>query len=267
MPEQQPLAEIFDAGAGDFERMAPSLWNPMGNALVAAADVKLNENVLDACCGGGSITVPAAQSAGPNAVVDAVDLSAELLETASAKARTLSLENVVFTQADILSFQPDTEYDVVLCGYALFFLPDMDAGVRHLASLLRSGGRLALSTWAEGALTDFSSALFRHCAAEGVELPGPSETSRDNMLRINTEQKAADWLSGLGFAEVHAAHTSVPVQLSPDLAWSLVMGSPLRLMLPADAAAAERVREAFLAELGPEYTLNANTLLVTAVKP
>jgi hypothetical protein len=57
------------------------------------------------------------------------------------------------------------------------------------------------------------------------------------------------------------------VQLSPDLAWSLVMGSPLRLLLPADAAAAGRVRDAFLAELGEEYTLNADTLLVTAIKP
>jgi len=267
MPEQQPLADIFDAGAGDFERMAPSLWNPMGNALVAAADVKLDESVLDACCGGGSITVPAAQSAGPGAIVDAVDLSAELLEVAAAKAETLSLENVVFTQSDILGYRPDTEYDVVLCGYAVFFLPDMDAGVRHLASLLRSGGRFAFSTWAEGALTEFSSALFRHCAAEGVELPGTSESSRDNMLRINTPQKASDWLQELGLKDVHAVHTSAPVQLSPDLAWSLVMGSALRLLQPADAAAAGRVRDAFLAELGEEYTLNADTLLVTAVKP
>ncbi len=267
MPDQQPLADIFDAGAGDFERMAPSLWNPMGNALVAAADIKLDESVLDACCGGGSITVPAAQSAGPGALVDAVDLSAELLEVAAAKAKTLALENVVFTQADIMGFRTGTEYDAVLCGYAVFFLPDMDAGVRHLASLLRSGGRLAFSTWAEGALTEFSSALFRHCAAEGVELPDSSESSRDNMLRINTPQKASDWLLGLGLKDVHAVHTSVPVLLSPDLAWSLVMGSPLRLMLPADPAAAGRVRDAFLAELGEEYTLNADTLLVTAVKP
>ena len=65
MPEQQPLARIFDAGAGDFERMAPSLWNPMGNALVAAADVRLDESVLDACCGGGLAAPSAAASRRP----------------------------------------------------------------------------------------------------------------------------------------------------------------------------------------------------------
>ncbi|WP_404320468.1 class I SAM-dependent methyltransferase [Arthrobacter luteolus] len=267
MPEQHPLAETFNAGALDFERLAPSLWNPMGNALVAAADVSMGESVLDACSGGGAITVPAAQSAGPEAVVDAVDLSAELLEVAAAKAQTLSLENASFHVSDVLSWQPVTEYDVVLCGYAVFFLPDMDAGLRHLVSLLRSGGRLALSTWAEGALTEFTSALFRHCAAEGVELPEASGGSRDNMLSINTPEKATDRLQSAGLTGVKAVHTPVPVALSQDLAWALVMGSPLRQLLPADPGAAERVRTAFLAELGEEYTLNADTLIVTAVKP
>ena len=267
MPEQHSLAESFNAGARDFERMAPSLWNPMGNALVAAADVRMGESVLDAGCGGGAITLPAAQSAGPGAIVDAVDLSSELLEVAAGKAQTLSLENVAFHNADVLTWQPETQYDVVLCGYAVFFLPDMDAGTAHLISLLRSGGRLAVSTWADGALTDFTSALFRHCTAEGMELPEASGGSQDNMLRINTAEKAAAWLQSLGLTDVKAVQTAAPVALNQDLAWALVMGSPLRQLLPADPDAAARVRSAFLEELGEDYTLNADTLIVTAVKP
>lgn len=267
MPEQHPLAAAFDSGAADFERLAPSLWNPMGNVLVAAADIRIGDHVLDACCGGGAITIPAAQSTGPGAVVDGVDISADLLAVAGAKAQTLSLENVVLHQGDVLAWQPETEYDAVLCGYAVFFLPDMDAGVRHLVSLLGSGGRLALSTWADGSLTEFSSALYRHCAAEGGVIEVPMAAARENMLRINTPEKAAAWLEGLGLEQVKAVPTPVPVQLSPDLAWSLVLGSVLRLLLPADPAALQRVKEGFLAELGPEYTLNADTLIVTAHKP
>lgn len=267
MPEQHPLAPVFDSGAADFERLAPSLWNPMGNALVAAADIRLGENVLDACCGGGAITIPAAQSAGPDAVVDGVDISADLLAVAATKAETLSLDNVALYRADVTAWQPETAYDAVLCGYAVFFLPDMDAGVRHLSSLLRPGGTLALSTWAEGSLTEFTSTLVRHCAAEGAETAGPVEGSRENMLRINTPEKATAWLEGLGLEEVTAVHTPVPVQLNPELSWSLVLGSALQRLLPQDPQARERVRESFLAELGDEYTLNADTLLVTARKP
>ncbi|MBD7995356.1 methyltransferase domain-containing protein [Arthrobacter sp. Sa2CUA1] len=267
MPEQHPLAPAFDSGAADFERLAPSLWNPMGNALVAAADIRVGDNVLDACCGGGAITIPAAQSAGPDALVDGVDISADLLAVAGSKAETLSLENVSLHQADILQWRPEAHYDAVLCGYAVFFLPDMDAGIRHLVSLLHRGGRLALSTWADGSLTDFSGLLFRHCAAEGGEVELPTAAARENMLRINTPEKAAAWLEGLGLEQVKAVHTPVPVQLNPELAWSLVMGSALRMLLPQDPAAAQRVRDGFLAELGPEYTLNADTLIVTALKP
>lgn len=267
MPEQHPLAPTFDSGAADFERLAPSLWNPMGNALVAAADVRVGDNVLDACCGGGAITIPAAQSAGPGAIVDGVDISADLLAVAGSKAETLSLENVALHQADVLEWQPGTEYDAVLCGYAVFFLPDMDAGVHHLVSLLRSGGRLALSTWAEGSLTEFSSALFRHCAAEGGHIEVPTAAARENMMRINTPEKATVWLEGLGLEQVKAVHTPVPVQLSSELAWSLVLGSALRMLLPEDPDALRRVRDGFLADLGPDYTLNADTLIVTALKP
>lgn len=267
MPEQHPLAPTFDSGAADFEALAPSLWNPMGNALVAAADVRVGQNILDACCGGGAITIPAAQSTGPDAVVDGVDISADLLAVAGAKAETLSLGNVALHRADVLQWNPEMRYDTVLCGYAVFFLPDMDAGVRHLLSLLGSGGTLALSTWADGSLTDFTETLYRHCAAEGGEIEVPTAAARENMLRINTPEKATAWLKGLGLEEVKPVHTPVPVQLSPGLAWSLVLGSALRLLLPTDPDALERVRNGFLAELGPEYTLNADTLMVTATKP
>lgn len=267
MPEQHPLESAFDAGAADFERLAPSLWNPMGNALVAAADVHLGEQILDACCGGGAITIPAAQSAGPDGAVDGVDISADLLDVARRKAGTLSLDNAAFHRSDILAWQPDTQYDVVLCGYAVFFLPDMDAGVRHLVSLLRSGGRLALTTWADGSLTEFSSMLYRHCVAVAGEGAPATMGARDNMYAINTPEKATAWLQGLGLEQVEAVHTPAPVQLNPELAWSVILGSALRLLLPEDPAATEKVKEAFLAELGEDYTLNADTLVVTAVKP
>ncbi|WP_312179518.1 methyltransferase domain-containing protein [Arthrobacter sp.] len=267
MSDQHPLAPTFDSGAADFERLAPSLWNPMGNALVAAADVRIGDHVLDAGCGGGAITIPAAQTTGPDAVVDGVDISADLLAVAGAKAETLSLGNVALHQADVLQWQPETKYDAVLCGYAVFFLPDMDAGARHLASLLRSGGTLALSTWADGSLTEFTSVLYRHCVAENGQIEVPTADARENMLRINTPEKATAWLEGLGLEQVKAVLTPVPVQLNPELAWSLVLGSALRLLLPQDPDAVERVRDGFLAELGPEYTLNADTLMVTAQKP
>ncbi|MCQ1999291.1 class I SAM-dependent methyltransferase [Arthrobacter zhaoxinii] len=266
MPELH-LGNAFDDGAADFERLAPSLWNPMGNALVAAADIALGDRVLDAGCGSGATTIPAAQFAGPDGLVDGVDLSARMLSLTQAKADTLALSNVYLAQADITAWTAEAPYDAVVCAYSLFFLPDMDAGAAHLASLLRSGGHFALSTWAEGSWEPFRELLWKACLQERPELETLPQPGADNVQRLQTPEKLASWLESLGLTDITVAATPGRVQLSPSLAWSLVLGGGYRMLLPEDPAAVDRVRTAFLSELGDDFELNADTLIATAVRP
>lgn len=266
MPERQ-IGAAFDDGAAEFELLAPSLWNPMGNALAAAAGISVGDRILDACCGSGATTIPAAQYAGPAGHVDGVDLAAGLLALAQGKADTLSMENVSLHHADVISWTSPEPYDVALCAYGVFFLPAMDADTAHILSTLRSGGRFALSTWASGALLPFSELFRQECLREDPTLADRMPSGSRNAERIDTPEKLTSWLEGLGLEQVKVSPTPAQVQLVPSLAWSLVAGSPLRTLLPADAAAAARVKERFLAGLGDEYMLNADTLIATAVKP
>ncbi|MDM7989840.1 class I SAM-dependent methyltransferase [Arthrobacter sp. zg-Y877] len=266
MPELH-IGNAFDDGAADFERLAPSLWNPMGNALVAAADITLGDRVLDAGCGSGATTIPAAQFAGPDGVVDGVDLSAGMLALAQAKADTLALNNVHLAQADIGSWHADAPYDAVVCAYSLFFLPDMDAGAAHLVSLLRSGGRFALSTWAEGSWEPFRELLWKACLQERPDLEALPQSGAENAQRLQTPERVTAWLESLGLTDITVAATPGQVQLNPSLAWSLVLGGGYRMLLPQDPDALERVRTAFLAELGEDFALNTDTLIATAVRP
>lgn len=266
MPETN-IGTTFDDGAADFERLAPSLWNPMGNALVAAASVGMGDSILDAGCGTGATTIPAAQYAGPGARVDGVDLSAAMLALAQAKANTLSLDNVALHIGDVAEWTAGEPYDVVLSAYSIFFLPDMDAGAAHLVSNLRSGGRLALSTWAEGSLLPFTELLAQEIRRETPGLVEGSTPAKENSARLNTPEKLTRWLEALGLQEIKVLATPAQVQLSPSLAWSLVLGSGLRYLLPADPEAVNRVKAGFLAELGEEHNLNADTLIASARRP
>ncbi|MDK1359561.1 methyltransferase domain-containing protein [Arthrobacter sp. zg-Y1219] len=266
MPETS-IGTTFDDGAADFERLAPSLWNPMGNALVAAASVGMGDSILDAGCGTGATTIPAAQYAGPGARVDGVDLSAEMLALAQAKATTLSLDNVALHIGDVSEWTADEAYDVVLSAYSVFFLPDMDAGAANLVANLRHGGRLALSTWAEGSLTSFTELLLQACRKETSDPAEGISRTRKNSERLNTPEKLTAWLESLGLQDIKVLATPAQVQLSPSLAWSLVLGSGLRYLLPADPEAADRVKNSFLDLLGEEYNLNADTLIASATRP
>ena len=77
----------FTDGALQFEAWSDKLWDPMGRDVVAAAKLLPGEKVLDACCGTGAATIPAALAVGPGGAVDGVDLSTGLLRIQSSKAR------------------------------------------------------------------------------------------------------------------------------------------------------------------------------------
>jgi trans-aconitate methyltransferase len=155
-------------------------------------------------------------------------------------------------------------YDLLLCGYGVFFLPDMDASTRHLAEQLRPGGRFTVATWAEGALDDFGGLLFR---TVGTDRPGePSEPPpRRASRRINTESTLGEWARSLGLDDVTTHRIDFHVPLTYGNAWGLVLGTGLRGMLHGlDEEAIARVHDRFLDALGAEgpAELDASTLVV-----
>jgi SAM-dependent methyltransferase len=103
--------------------------DPWVEALAAVAETR-PRRVLDAGCGDG---VFARAVAAP--VVVGVDMAASMVELARRRgvdARRGRIENLPFA---------DGEFDIVVCNWVLYHLPDADAGVRELARVLRPGGR------------------------------------------------------------------------------------------------------------------------------
>src|SRR6185295_12953786 len=64
------------------------------------------------------------------------------------KALARGLQNIEFRVGDMLDLDiPDSELDVVVCVFGIFFVPDMPAAVHELWRLVRPGGKLAITTW------------------------------------------------------------------------------------------------------------------------
>ncbi|MBG6179917.1 class I SAM-dependent methyltransferase [Arthrobacter sp. CAN_A1] len=261
----RPTEKVFPPGATDFERLAPALWNPMGNAVAAAADIALGDRVLDVYCGSGASTVPAAQSVGPEGLVDALDPSAELLDLARAKADAMSLTTIRFDTAPVSGWATDTPYDVVLCCYGLAHFSDLAAGTAGLAHQLRPGGRIALSTWDDGAHAGFRQLLQDACSTEA---PGPGvprfEQETANIDRLASAGKLGDWLLGNGFSTAGVDAIPIDVPLDRETAWSVVLGTVFRHLLPADPAAVERVRGQFVDRIGDGFVLDGRSLVAVA---
>ncbi len=270
-------ATLPDGGAEDYDRLAPAVWNPVSNAVVAAADLLVGERVLDVFAGTGSGTIPAAQLVGPDGHVDALDPSSAMLDLAEGKAATLALGNVSFHRSDPSRWSPGEPYDAIVSCYGVFLLEELDAGMDHLVGMLRPGGRIALSAWDDGALEPFGDLLLetiRSAGAAGspVSAGGTAEASSgvpvfvENSRRVASEERLAAWLIARGLADVSVERLGLTVPLEPASAWSLALGSAYRGLLPDDPDMLQRVRNAFVERLGSEFVLNADSLIAVATR-
>lgn len=96
------------------------------------------KHVVDLGCGAGSI-LPALRSRWPDATLTAVDQSPEMLE----KARGTGLD-ARFERADIATWSPGTNVDVIFSNAALNWLDNHETLLHRLIKSLNRGGVLAI---------------------------------------------------------------------------------------------------------------------------
>ncbi len=271
------IAEIFNSTSPDFDLVTPLVWGPAGETLVARARVSLGDRVLDICSGTGASALAAARVVGPDGHVTAVDFAADLVERGRTSAYAAGLRNIDFRVDDVTALpgRGHGEYDVITCGFGVFFLPDMDDSVRNLLPLLRPGGRLAVAVWHDDALYDFTGAYFAEVARVTNTPPppgprAPSDGSPHPITRIDTEEKIVRWLESLGAEEVSASVLDLRVPRTDEFSWSMVLGSGLRgALADLDADAVEDVRVGFLQRLADEgiTEVDCDTLIAVGERP
>jgi ubiquinone/menaquinone biosynthesis C-methylase UbiE len=145
---QKRAAQAYNAAADAYDAEPLGFWDYFGRRTVERIGLTNGTRLLDVCCGSGASAIPAAQLIGPSGHVTGVDLAEKLLELARWKAESLSLRNIDFQRGDLLSLNfPPNSFDVVVCVFGIFFVPDMMAGVRELWRQVKPGGKLAITTW------------------------------------------------------------------------------------------------------------------------
>lgn len=86
----------------------------------------------------------------PRGRVTGVDFSAGMLDQARQKAAALGIGNIDFIERDMtaLGFPPDT-FDVAVCAFGLFFIEDMGTQLAHVASVVKPGGNVMITSYDE----------------------------------------------------------------------------------------------------------------------
>jgi SAM-dependent methyltransferase len=152
-------------------------------------------------CGAGYPALAAARAVQPGGRVVATDLSRQMIDVASERARAGGLHNIEFVQRDgeDLEFQSQS-YDAVTNAYGLMFCPDPPRALAEAHRVLVPDGRIALVTWALPSNSPFFTVI-RDIAAEFFVLrdPGPGEP---NPFRLASADTLRSMLEETGFFSI-----------------------------------------------------------------
>jgi len=270
MPEdaQARAAFTYNAAAEFYDASPLSFWDYFGRRTIELASLPIGSRVLDVCCGSGASALAAAEAVGPTGNVIGVDLAKQLLESARAKAVQRRLGNIEFEVGDMLAMRfPVASFDAVVCVFGIFFVPDMVRAVSELWSRVRTGGKLAVTTWGPNFCEPANDAFW--CSIKNVRpdlYKGFNPWDRiDNPASL---RKILDE-AGVASPEIIAENRLHPIK-SPEDWWTIVLGSGYRGTIEQlNFVERQRVKEANLAFIRDEKisAVETNVLYSFATKP
>lgn len=266
MPEnaQGRAAFTYNAAADFYDASALSFWDYFGRRTIELASLPSGSRVLDVCCGTGASALPAAEAVGPKGNVIGIDLAKQLLDLARTKAIQRRLSNIEFELGDMLSMRfPVASFDAVICVFGIFFVPNMAKAVSELWSRIRSGGKLAVTTWGPNFCEPANNAFW--CSIKNVRpdlYKGFNPWDRiDNPASL---RKILDE-AGVASPQIITENRLHPINSGDDW-WAIVSGSGYRGTIEQlTEAEREKVKEANLAFVRDEKISAVETNVLYAL--
>ena len=185
-----------------------------------------NMNILDVSTGTGVVAIEVARKY-RNANVEGIDLSLGMLEQAKNKAQKEGLRNIIFKQCDVENISyADKVFDIVTCGYALFFFPDMEAAYQAICRTIKLGGMFVFSSFTKEAFNPYAELFLRRLEVD-YKIEAPTRLRE----RLKTKQQIEELAAVSNHKSVKVEHHPIRYSITTSEWWSLLNNAGYKSLL------------------------------------
>lgn len=254
----------WDAKAYDKLSDPQFTW---GMKLLATIPLRGDETVMDAGCGSGRLSEELIKRL-PEGHVIAVDLSANMLETAKERLKW-ARKGVEFARCDLSNFRLTGPVDGIFSNATLHWVPDHASMFRSLFRALRPGGWLVAQFGGEGNLARLKSRAARWANQEPF---AKYVTEKTDSAHYATEAETRQHMEAVGFEDIYTRLYPEIVQFPNAEAMHLFV-SKVNLHTYISALPDELAQEFSnkvvdeAAEDDPPFTLDYMRLTIRAKRP
>lgn len=186
------IRQVFNTVCEQYGKESLRFFENAANHLPGLLNMKGHEQVLDLATGTGLAASRLAAFL-PEGHVTGIDMSEGMLQQAELMRQELGLNNIDYQQMDMTQLNfPDGHFDVINASFAIFFVEEMDALVKHVSSKLKSGGRLLTTHFAHGSMAPMQELIMQRLQHYGVEVPQAAWSQLDNELSNRALYESAD---------------------------------------------------------------------------
>ncbi len=242
------------------------------DAVLARAQLKRDEQVLDIGCGSGVLTFAAQESVGDVGQALGVDISRPLIQSAQRRAQARK-SRATFLEADAATWRAELLADAIVSRFGLMFFANPTAAFANIIQATNPGGRLTFACWRSpkengmgGGMMKAVSHLFTPPDVKPDPLaPGPFAFA--DQTYVNT------LLANAGWRDVQFEKWDGPLPLNGkdvhEIAAFLTGMGPIGRMMREQNIAIERVIDALVPFLetrnaGGQFALNGAAWIVSA---
>ena len=210
------IKATFDT-VGGYDAHPLRFFKNSAEYFVSLLRLRGNERVIDVATGTGHAAL-ALGSRLPDGHVTAVDFSKGMLDIAREKAASMSAHNVEFVEMDMQAMKfGKNQFDAATCAFGIFFVPDMDAQLAHITSLVKPGGQAAICSFQENYFHPLRDMAAKRIMNYGGQPPAPL------WKRVATEEGCKDLFKNAGIGNVRVECANMGYFLKDEQEWWYIL--------------------------------------------